>query len=113
MYKPTFLGKRYLTRGVLATIEPIVQFSIWDYLVHFVQTHPQSIDYLQIFHLVTEERGGQLTLVIHHEQEEPPIIQKNVLRFPVTDPVKEKIYVISDWDERGKEYATMLLASEY
>lgn len=113
MFHPTFQGKRYLTRGIIAAIEPIVQFAIWDYLDQFVKRHPNDVDYLQIFNITTEEREGQLTLIVHHEQEVPRIIQKEALLFPTDDFIQEKIYVISDWDEKGNEYATMLLASEY
>lgn len=113
MFQPTFRGKRFLTRGIIATLEPIVQFAIWDYLDRFVDAHPNQVDYLQIFRLTTEIRGSGLTLIVHHEQEVPKIIQKEALLFPATDYIDEKVYVISDWDEKGNEYATMLLASEY
>lgn len=113
MLHPTFRGKRYLTRGIIATIEPIVQFAIWDYLDAFVEAHPNEVDYLQIFRLKTEFREGKLTLVVNHEQEVPKVIQNEALLFPATDMINEKVYVISDWDEKGNEYATMLLASEY
>jgi len=93
-----FDNLRYLTRGVSATIPPLIQSFIWG----CIDRLPDDCDYLQVFQL--KPFGGMQQIT--HTAEEPEY--RKVFLFPSDNPITAKIYVIDDTD-----HTTMLLAEEY
>jgi Staphylococcal protein of unknown function (DUF960) len=108
-----FKGKRYATKGIIKSLDAKLLILMWRYLDHFIASNKVEPDYLQIFKLQTVESTQGYQLSIRHEQEVPEFIHEEVLPFSIAKPIHEKVYVISDLDEEGNEYSTMLLASEY
>lgn len=111
--KYQYKGPRYITRGIVSKIDFCIINEIWKVLDRFVSSKKMEQDYLQIFNLNTKKEGGLYTLVIQHEQEIPEYINKEALIVKINQPINDKVYIISDYDEEGNEYSTMLLASEY
>ena len=108
-----FKGNRYATRGILGTIDATILGKMWHCLDQFIDAKQIEPDYLQVFQLSTEVNLKGYQLIITHKQEVPNYINETALVCPVSKQVNEKVYVISDCDEEGNEYSTMLLASEY
>ncbi|QVK17956.1 hypothetical protein KHQ81_14190 [Mycoplasmatota bacterium] len=111
--KYKFKGLRYVTRGIVSTIDCNVINQIWSVLDDFVTSNIIEPDYLQIFKLITKKVAGEYILVIKHEQEVPEYLNNEAYTSKILQSINEKVYIISDYDENGKEYSTMLLASEY
>lgn len=95
----SFIGQRYLTRGVQAEIPFELQLFMW-YLVSDLN---KPKDYLQVFRLSVSDRGTQQII---HEQELPAYSRE--YEFQTDNPINSKVYVIDDDD-----HCTMLLAEEY
>ena len=93
-----FNNKRYLSRGVDATIPIELQLFLWACIDQLPEPH----DYLQIFDL---EQVGNMQSITHRSEQ--PEYHK-VYLFPSEKPITEKIYVIDD-----STHSTMILASEY
>lgn len=110
--KYQFKGTRYITRGIASTIDCKIINQIWNVLDKFVLSKHIEPDYLQIFNLNTKKEDESYILVVHHEQE-IPAYNKKAINTKIDQPINEKVYIISDCDEYGNEYSTMLLASEY
>lgn len=94
-----FNNKRFITKGVVENINPLLQISMWQCIDKL--TLPQ--DYLQIFDLTIED-GKQK---IKHTQEEPEYHKEYLLNTDVSFYVG-KVFVIDD-----ETHSTMLLAEEY
>lgn len=95
----SFIGQRYLTRGVQSEIPFELQLFMW----YLVSDLPEPKDYLQVFRLSVSDKGTQRII---HEQEEPAYSRE--YEFQTDNPVQAKVYVIDDDD-----HCTMLLAEEY
>ena len=93
-----FTNKRYLSRGVDATIPIELQLFMWA----CIDQLPEPRDYLQIFDL---EQVGDMQSITHRSEE--PEYRK-VYLLPSEKPITEKIYVIDD-----STHSTMILATEY
>lgn len=111
--KYQFKGTRYITRGIVSTIDCKIINQIWNVLDDFVSSKTIEPDYLHIFKLKTLMDDGSYILVVQHEQEVPVYLNKEAFTSKIHHPINEKVYIISDCDENEKEYSTMLLASEY
>lgn len=98
---------------MLKTLEDEVCCLLWTILDQFIATKAIEADYLQIFRLKTEVVNGKYILSITHEQEVPSYVNQLAGIYQVAKAINEKVYVISDYDEDGNEYSTMLLADEY
>lgn len=70
-----------------------------------------KLDYLQVFELTTIGEGDLKILVIKHRQEEPGY--SRVFYFPGFECTDCKIFWISDEDEEGNEYSTLMLSEDY
>lgn len=98
---------RYATRGVVETIHPDIQFTLWT-MVDVLRLHSGvTPDYLQVFELAPSVFPlDALNQAILHRQEQPPYVATNLMH--AATPITAKIFVIDDG-----EHATMMLASEY
>lgn len=94
-----FNNKRFITKGVVENINPLLQISMWQCIDKL--TLPQ--DYLQIFDLTIED-GKQK---IKHTQEEPEYHKEYLLNTDAPFYIG-KVFVIDD-----ETHSTMLLAEEY
>lgn len=94
-----FRNKRFITKGVLEHIEPLLQVFMWQ----CIDNMPPPKDYLQVFTLEISE--GKLK--IKHSQEEPDYQREYLLCADIPFYVG-KVFVIDD-----KTHSTMLLAEEY
>lgn len=99
-----FFKKRYLTRGIEATIPKVLQLFIWELVEILCYDDSINTDYLQVFELVPIEENK---VKIIHRQEQPAY-EKEYLLKKVTLEKSQKIFVID-----SGEYSTMLLAREY
>jgi Staphylococcal protein of unknown function (DUF960) len=108
-----FTGPRYITQGIQQALDPLLINFLWRLLDHFMETSQLDIDYLQIFNVQTISKQWAQYLSINHHQEVPDYIYETTVNYETEYPLNEKIYIISSMDEEGKEYSTMLLASEY
>jgi hypothetical protein len=97
---------RYLTRGIQAEIDPVLQLYMWGMIDDFKLNEDIKQDYLQVFRLKKEDNK----IFVTHSQEEPDY--KNTCIILNTTGIEldsdKKIFVIDDGD-----YSTMLLAEEY
>lgn len=93
-----FRNPHFLTRGIAATIPPVIQHFMWQ----CVSAMPEPRDYLQVFQL---SPCGPF-LRITHSSEEPSYRMEYLLHYDM--PLSAKIYVID-----SEDYSTMLFASEY
>ncbi|MCL6549135.1 MAG: DUF960 domain-containing protein, partial [Alicyclobacillus sp.] len=98
---------RYATRGIVGTLDPDLQFTLWAMVDVLRFRSGVKPDYLQVFELApSSDPKGPLNQTIVHRQEQPPYQATN--RLHVANPVSTKIFVIDDG-----ENATMMLAEEY
>ncbi|MBF0546515.1 MAG: hypothetical protein HQM08_18865 [Candidatus Riflebacteria bacterium] len=104
MYK--FTGKRYMTCGVHQEVDLVLQMYLWKLVDDLLRLQPNSVDYLQIFELLPEEKNGILLQKIVHRQEVPPY--SKIHQIFILQPIQQKIYIIDDI-----EHVTMLLSEEY
>ena len=95
----SFIGQRYITRGVQSKLPFELQLFMWALIAQL----PEPKDYLQVFRLSFSEKGYQH---IVHEQEVPAYSREYDIR--IDNPINAKVYVIDDSD-----HSTMLLAEEY
>ncbi len=72
-----FKSERYLTRGVSATIPPLIQSFIWG----CIDRLPDDCDYLQVFEL--KPFGGMQQ--IEHTAEQPAY--RKIYLFPSDNPI--------------------------
>lgn len=96
-----FDGKKFITRGVNATIPLTLQLLLWQ----MIDTAPVPKDYLQVFKLSVKDQK----LHIEHSQEEPSY--KKEIDFQLSRDeisVSASLFVIDDGD-----HSTMLMAEEY
>ena len=101
-----FKAARYMTRGVQAEINPILQVAMWSMIDEAI-AKVQKMDYLQVFELKPIILKGYVKQQVVHRQEVP----KHENNFVVTTgdtPINAKVFVIDSDD-----YVTMLLAEEY
>lgn len=70
-----------------------------------------EIDYLQVFHLSPLETNEQVLQQIKYTQEVPECSKTILLR--ISNPIKNKVFIIQSQNETGENYWTMLLAEEY
>lgn len=105
--KYKFNTKKYITRGIEASIPIELQIFLWEVIGDL--SHSQiELDYLQIFNISKTEN----MITVQHKQEEPVefIREYNLLdgELLAMDIKDTKIYVIDNID-----YSIMLLADEY
>ena len=93
-----FNNKRFITCGVNAEIEPLLQMLMWNLID---QMPVSKKDYLQVFSL--SETDGKLKVI--HTQEEPPYEKEYAFKLK---PITAKIFVIDDGT-----HSTMLMNFEY
>ena len=93
-----FRNKRFITKGVLEHIEPLLQVFMWQ----CIDNMPPPKDYLQVFKLTAKDHTQHVT----HSQEEPAY--EHSFDFRTDEPITAKIFVIDD-----ETHSTMLLAEEY
>ncbi len=93
-----FDGKKYVTRGVLNEIPPLLQVLMWQ----LIEELKIPKDALQIFQLVPVK--GRQKIV--HMQESPFYRKEYLIAFDTA--VDARVYVIDD-----EIYSTMLLSDEY
>lgn len=98
---------RYATRGIVETLSPDIQFTLWTMVDVLRLRSGVTPDYLQVFELApAADPTDALNQAILHRQEQPYYVATNLMI--VDRPVTEKVFVIDDGD-----HATMMLASEY
>ena len=99
--------KRYVTCGIDERVPQDLQRLIWTSVDARVLFANEKIDYLQVF--TFKKIDGEI-LALHHEQEEPPILNVHYTqnREEYNSILEEKIFVIDDGD-----HSTMLFAYEY
>ena len=93
-----FNNKRFITCGVNAEIEPLLQILMWNLID---QMPVSKKDYLQVFSL--SETDGKLKVI--HTQEEPQYEKEYVFNLK---PITAKIFVIDD-----DTHSTLLMNFEY
>ena len=98
-----FENQRYITRGVTAEIDPVVQLAVFTMIDAMLV---KQKDYLQVFDLKPDIKDGVTVQRITHTQEQPPYRQELVTRCQ--NPVHQKMFCIDDGD-----HSTLLLAEEY
>ena len=96
-----FENKRYITRGFQQEIPLELQLIIFQ-LIDESKTK-SKMDYLQVFELVSENEFIQK---LEHRSENPKYNKK--YRFPFSNPISVKIFVIDDG-----VHTTAMLAEEY
>src|ERR1035437_6622603 len=99
----TFNNKRYITRGIEATIPTEIILLLWSLIDNMKITEK---DYLQVFKLSVDTENGYIKQNITHTQERPPYEANCIAYF--NKQVTAKIFVIDDISHN-----TMLLAEEY
>ena len=99
--------KRYVTCGIDERLPKELQCLIWASIEARLFFADGKIDYLQVF---TFKKIDDEILALHHEQEEPPILNVHYTqnREEYNSILEEKIFVIDDG-----EHSTMLFAYEY
>ena len=99
--------KRYVTGGIDERLSPDLQRLIWTAIDMRLLFPAKKIDYLQVF---TFKKIDEEILSLHHEQEEPPILNVHYTNYrpEYEEILHEKIFVIDDGD-----HSTMLFAYEY
>jgi hypothetical protein len=108
-----FHGNRYITKGALKILGPSIIQELWHLLDRLIQTNQIQLDYLQIFNLETKVNNNDYLVLINHNQEVPPYEKQEIIKLNKRILINQKVYIISDIDEHGNEYSTMLLSSEY
>ena len=97
-----FDSKKYITKGIEATLPPGMDSLLW-LLIETMEVSKK--DYLQVFELSPNQ--GQQHIV--HRQEQPPYEKEYDINWNGCDElVTAKVFVIDDYD-----HSTMLLAEEY
>ena len=98
---------RYVTCGIDKDLPRELQQLIWVSIEARIFFAEGKIDYLQVF---TFKKVGDETIALHHEQEEPPMLNVHYTNYrPEYEAIlNEKIFVIDDGD-----HSTMLFAYEY
>lgn len=105
-----FTGRKYITIGVKNEIPEDIQITMWQ-MIEKLRAKGVELDYLQVFKLKAATIDDHGFVEIIHTQEVPPY--KTEKLAITNNPMNGKVFVISSLDEEGKEYSTMLLASEY
>ncbi len=100
-------SKRYITRGIQETLNPLLQFYIWDMLGERI-SQMGEIDYLQVFHLNPLEMNQQVLQQIKYTQEVPERSKTILLR--ISNSIKNKVFIIQSQNETGENYWAMFLA---
>lgn len=99
-----FKDRKFVTVGINATVDLILQTSLWELIDKFDVGMEQ--DYLQVFDLSIKVKDGKKFQKIVHSQEVPEYRKEYIIEFD--RPIEKKIFVIDDGD-----HSTMLLAEEY
>ena len=104
MFEPQ---NRYVTCGIDQRLPQDLQRLIWTSIDARILFSDEKIDYLQVF---TFKKIDDEILALHHEQEQPPILNVHYTNYrPEYDEIlHEKVFVIDDGD-----HSTMLFAYEY
>ena len=96
-----FDRKKFITRGVNATIPLSLQLLLWQ----MVDSVPAPKDYLQVFKLSVKDQK----LRIEHSQEQPEYKKEIDIQLSRDEmSISAKLFVIDDGD-----HSTMLMAEEY
>ena len=104
MFEPQ---NRYVTCGIDQRLPQDLQRLIGTSIDARILFSNEKIDYLQVF--TFKKIDGEI-LALHHEQEEPPMLNVHYTNYrPEYDEIlHEKVFVIDDGD-----HSTMLFAYEY
>ena len=104
MFEPQ---NRYVTCGIDERLPQDLQCMIWASIDMRRLITDNKMDYLQVF---TFKKIDEEILSLHHEQEQPPILNVHYINYrPEYEVIlHEKIFVIDDGD-----HSTMLFAYEY
>lgn len=98
---------RYATRGIVESLAPDIQFTLWAMVDVLRLRSGVEPDYLQVFDLAPSEKTlAPFNQAIQHRQEEPRYSATNYLC--VDDPITVRVFIIDDGS-----HSTMLLAEEY
>lgn len=99
--------KRYLTKGISATMPDEYILLMWQWIDLLVQEKGKDVDYLQVFDFKLVTDNGKVYQQITHSQEQPGY--KEVYRLNVTgEGIQGKVYAIDD-----SVQCTMLWDNEY
>lgn len=96
-----FTSNRYMTSGVQAEIEPVLQVIMWSLIDEDIAKGFQ-MDYLQVFILKSVTRSGRACQEIMHSQEQPEQDKKTIVDIG-SEPLSAKIFAID-----SVEYVTAL-----
>lgn len=98
---------RYVTRGITATLPPILVVFLWQ-LIDNRRDSGEELDYLQVFQLCRDASGSGNIQLIQHSQEMPDYRANHQVMLLDDPAVNTKVFVIDD-----VTHSTMLLAEEY
>ncbi len=105
-----FTGAKYITKGVNEDIPLETQIKLYS-MIADMTGKVTKVDSLQSFELKIQIVDGKRVQIIIHSQEIPKYSSEVI--FETDHPVVEKLFVISDTDEDGNPFSTMLKRSEY
>ena len=106
-----FTGKLYATSKVENNISNEVVDVLYHLIVLCRAQLDGKLDYLQVFNIKNIINEEENLLVIEHKQEMPEY--KTEIYVPGLKCENCKLFWISDSDENGNEYSTLMYAEEY
>lgn len=100
-------SNRYMTSGINQRLPKELQALLWIAIDARLLLEKEKVDYLQVF---TFKKVDDHSLAIHHEQEQPPLLNIHYTDYKeeYEEFLNEKVFVIDDIT-----HSTMLFAYEY